>query len=66
MNSGLKNIFTPYKEAPRTRVTKNAKGYLEMQGMSITENMQSQAMTTYWRYPTSNHICLDGLTAVNV
>lgn len=27
--SSLKSIFTPYKEAPRTKLSKNAMGYLE-------------------------------------
>lgn len=32
--------------------------------MSITENVPSQAITTYWRYPTSNHMSIAEVTAV--
>lgn len=42
MSSSLKNIFTLNKEAPRTKLPKNAMGYPEKQQMSITENVQSK------------------------
>lgn len=64
MSSSLKNIFIPYKEAPRTKLFQNAMGYPENEWMSITENVPSEAITTYWRYPTSNHMSIAQVTAV--
>lgn len=39
MGSGLRNIFTPCKEALRTKLSKNKTGYLEKLQLSITEHV---------------------------
>lgn len=53
MGRGLRNIFTPCKEALRTKLSKNKTGYLEKLQLSITEHVESQPMNIY--HPESNY-----------
>lgn len=63
MGSGLRNIFTPYKEALRTKLSENKTGYLEKLHMSITDMLGPSQWTLTILKVTTQTV---GVTASNL